>query len=61
MAISCTDPPQSLLVVATGNITNEALLSLFEAHLDEIVAAFGDTAFVELSQDALSLGQPTQN
>lgn len=29
--------PRRLLVVATGNITNAALLSLFERHLDTIV------------------------
>jgi predicted nuclease of predicted toxin-antitoxin system len=51
--------PQSLLVVAIGNITNDALLSLLEVHLDEIVSAFEETGFVELSQDALSLGRPT--
>lgn len=52
--------PRSLLVVATGNITNDALLSLFEMHLDDIVSALVETGFVELSQDALSLGQPTR-
>ncbi len=30
---------QRLLVVATGNTTNAALLTLFEAHLDTIVSA----------------------
>ncbi len=52
--------PQRLLVVATGNITNDALLSLFEVHLDEIISAFEETGFVELTQDALALGPPTQ-
>ena len=52
--------PRSLLVVVTGNITNDALLSLFEMHLDEIVSAVAETGFVELSQDALSLGRPTR-
>jgi predicted nuclease of predicted toxin-antitoxin system len=51
--------PQRLLVVATGNITNNALLSLFELHLDAIVAAFEETDFAELSEEALSLGQRT--
>ena len=49
--------PRKLFVVATGNITNDALLSLFEIHLDAIVSALGETDFVELSQDALALGQ----
>jgi predicted nuclease of predicted toxin-antitoxin system len=49
--------PRQLLVVATGNITNDALLSLFELHLDAIVSALGEADFVELSQDALALGR----
>lgn len=32
-----TSSPQRLLVVATGNITNDALLALFGNHLDAIV------------------------
>jgi predicted nuclease of predicted toxin-antitoxin system len=49
--------PRQLLVVATGNITNNALLSLFELHLDAIVSALDEADFVELSQDALALGR----
>jgi predicted nuclease of predicted toxin-antitoxin system len=49
--------PRKLLVVATGNITNDALLSLFELHLDAIVLALGEADFVELTQDALALGR----
>jgi predicted nuclease of predicted toxin-antitoxin system len=49
--------PQRLLVVATGNITNDALLSLTEAHLDAIVSALNEADFVELSQDTLSLAR----
>ena len=45
--------PRQLLVVATGNITNLALLELFEAHLDTIVGALGDSDFVELGAHAL--------
>jgi len=52
--------PQRLLVVATGNITNDDLLSLFEVHLDEIISALEDTGLVELTQDALTLGPPLQ-
>ena len=40
--------PRRLLVVATGNITNDDLIRLFEAHLDAIIAAFGESAFIEL-------------
>lgn len=49
--------PRKLLVVATGNITNDALLSLFELHPDAIVSALGEADFVELTQDALALGR----
>ena len=45
--------PQRLLVVATGNITNTALLSLFETHLDTIGTALGEADFVELGPDSL--------
>lgn len=37
--------PRRLLVVTTGNITNNALLALFEAHLDAIVAALDVTSW----------------
>ena len=49
--------PRQLLVVATGNITNTALLSVFELHLDAIVSALEDADFVELSQETLALGR----
>ena len=45
--------PQRLLVVTTGNITNTALLSLFELHLDAIAAAFDGADFVEVGPDTL--------
>jgi predicted nuclease of predicted toxin-antitoxin system len=45
--------PRRLLVVTTGNITNAALLALFEAHLDAIVDALGGADFAELGADAL--------
>ncbi len=53
--------PRQLLVVATGNITNDALISLFELHLDAIVSALDEADFVELSQDALALGRRTED
>jgi predicted nuclease of predicted toxin-antitoxin system len=49
--------PQRLLVVTTGNITNDALLPLVETHLDAIISAFGEADFVELSREALTLGR----
>ncbi len=48
-----TRSPQRLLVVATGNITNTSLLSLFETHLDAIVSALEETDFAELGSDSL--------
>jgi hypothetical protein len=40
-------------VVATGNITNNDLLALFDQHLDSIVAALDEARFVELGPDRL--------
>jgi predicted nuclease of predicted toxin-antitoxin system len=45
--------PRRLLVVATGNITNNALMALFAANLDLLVAAFEDADFIELGSAAL--------
>jgi predicted nuclease of predicted toxin-antitoxin system len=52
--------PRQLLVVATGNVTNDFLLSIFEHHLDAIVAAFEETDFVQLTEEALMLGRPPE-
>ncbi|HZE06835.1 MAG TPA: DUF5615 family PIN-like protein [Solirubrobacteraceae bacterium] len=53
--------PQRLLVVATGNITNDALLSLIATHLHAIISALDQADFVELSQNALSLARRGEN
>lgn len=45
--------PRRLLVVATGNITNAALLALFEVNLDAIVGALDEADFIELGPEAL--------
>lgn len=45
--------PRHLLIVTTGNITNAALLSLFETHLDAIAAALEHADLVELGPDSL--------
>lgn len=47
--------PRRLLIVATGNITNAALLALFEANLDAVVDALGEADFVELGPDAMAI------
>jgi len=61
------DTPRRLLVVATGNITNDALLALVDEHLDAIVGALAEVGFVELrpthlivheDQDERSNGPP---
>lgn len=45
--------PRRLLIVATGNISNNDLLALFDEHLPAIVSALGDVRFVELRPDRL--------
>lgn len=53
-----TGSPRQLLVVATGNVTNDVLLSLFELHVDVIVSAFEEADSVHLTEDVLMLGMP---
>lgn len=48
-----TGSPQRLLIVATGNISNAALLNLLDRHLDTVVTAFTEADFVELRNDEL--------
>jgi predicted nuclease of predicted toxin-antitoxin system len=48
-----TGTPRRLLVVTTGNISNNALLILFTDHLDAIITAFVDADYVELGPQAL--------
>lgn len=45
--------PRRLLVVATGNITNAALLALFRDNLGVVVAALAEADFVELGPESL--------
>ncbi|WP_063044784.1 DUF5615 family PIN-like protein [Nocardia pseudovaccinii] len=45
--------PRSLLIVATGNITNAALLALVAAHLEQIVGLLSDCSVVEMGRDRL--------
>lgn len=45
--------PRRVLIVATGNITNAALLALFEANLDAVLDALGEADFVELGPAAM--------
>jgi predicted nuclease of predicted toxin-antitoxin system len=48
-----TGRPAKLLVVATGNITNDALLALLARALDAIVMALEEADFIELHHDDL--------
>lgn len=41
--------PQRLLAVVTGNLSNRALIGIFDANIGEIVAALEESRFVELS------------
>jgi predicted nuclease of predicted toxin-antitoxin system len=52
-----TRSPLLLLVVATGNITNVALLALFKVNLDAIVDALNEVDFVEIGAHSLVLHQ----
>lgn len=52
--------PARLLVVATGNISNDDLLGLFTTFLDSIIAAFDESSFVELGPDRLVIHRDHQ-
>lgn len=45
--------PPRLLLVATGNIGNRELISLWQAHLDQIETGFAISDFVEITRSAL--------
>ena len=43
--------------MATGNISNDKLLQLFDQHHDAIVAALEEVRFIELGADQLIIHQ----
>lgn len=45
--------PRRLLIVATGNITNRELLSLFEENLGALIELLEEASFVEVGSDRL--------
>ncbi len=45
--------PRRVLIVATGNMSNSALLALFDQHGDAVVAALQEADFVELGAEVL--------
>ena len=44
-----SDTPSRLLLISTGNITNAALLMLFERNIDAIEVALAQSRFVEIA------------
>ena len=49
--------PYKLLFIATGNIANIELETLFFQHLDTILEAFASYDFVELDRTTLTIHQ----
>jgi len=45
--------PKKLLLISTGNISNQILLRLFERHIDAITSALNESSLVELNQQGL--------
>jgi len=45
--------PRRLLIVVTGNISNDDLAALFDRNLDAIITALDEVRFVELGPDRL--------
>lgn len=45
--------PRRLLLVATGNIANDELCTIFQANIDALGAAFAIGTFVELSRTSI--------
>ena len=51
--------PGRLLVVATGNLSNDALIDLFVTHATELVAALEESRRVELRREGIVLYDAT--
>ncbi|TXH67700.1 MAG: hypothetical protein E6Q83_16800 [Thiothrix sp.] len=47
------DQPWKLLLISTGNIRNEELLTLMLKNLDKLEQAFNDARFIELTRESL--------
>ncbi|MEV0034192.1 DUF5615 family PIN-like protein [Nocardia sp. NPDC050793] len=52
--------PKSLLLVATGNTTNKALLEIFAAHVDDVIELLESCTVVEMGRDRL-IGHASQD
>lgn len=47
--------PRRLLIVSTGNVTNDALIALFATNRERLVAALEDARFVELDGTSMTI------
>lgn len=47
--------PHKLLLISTGNITNNDLIALFERNIEQIIESLETHNFVELSQSAITI------
>jgi predicted nuclease of predicted toxin-antitoxin system len=47
--------PAGLVLVSTGNITNNDLFILFQEHLGAIVSAFDTCSFIELEREGMTV------
>ncbi len=45
--------PQKLIIIKTGNISNNELIELFSAHLDTIIKMITGSSLVELHKDEI--------
>lgn len=45
--------PEYLLLLSTGNITNDELLALFDQYADQLLEAFATYRFVEMTRQSL--------
>jgi predicted nuclease of predicted toxin-antitoxin system len=52
-------PPKRLIVVTTGNITNQALVELFQAHAQEVAELAETTNRLTLSRNGIVVGLPS--
>lgn len=50
-----TGRPQGLLLVSTGNISNDKLELIVRAHIRAIATAFESASFVELGRESLTV------
>ncbi|MEK7264379.1 MAG: DUF5615 family PIN-like protein [Bacteroidota bacterium] len=50
-----TNLPKKLLIVSTGNISNEELLSHFEESLEQLNSLFSDNHVVEIDKERITV------